>query len=322
MNLTRLGIAAMAGALALTATAQAQNYPTRTIRMVIPFAAGGNTEIIGRIFVPKMAEIIGQQIIIDNRGGAGGTIGSEVVMRAAPDGYTLLMASAGHTINPAMIKKLPYDSVKDFTPIGIVADVPTAFVIHPSLPPKNLKEFIALAKSRPNDIFYSTAGQGTVGHLSAELLISSANIKITAVHYKGSGPSMIDLVGGHVQMQFPSMPAAVPYVASGRLRMIAQTGAKRSPAAPTVPTMIEQGLKDFVVSSGFSMFGPANLPKPIVDRVNAALVQALKDPKVNKTLLDQGAEPNGSTPEAHDKFNRAEIQKWIKVARAAGIQPN
>jgi tripartite-type tricarboxylate transporter receptor subunit TctC len=322
MNLNHLGIAAMTGILALAAPVHAQNYPAKTVRMVIPFAAGGNTDIIGRIFVPKMSEILGQQVIIDNRGGAGGTIGTEVVTRAAPDGYTLLMASAGHTINPAMIKKLPYDSIRDFTPIGIVADVPTAFVIHPSLPPKNLKEFIALAKARPTDIFYSTAGQGTVGHLSAELLISTAKIRITAVHYKGSGPSMIDLVGGHVQMQFPSMPAAVPYVASGRLRMIAQTGAKRSPAAPAIPTMIEQGLKDFVVSSGFSMFGPAKLPKPIVDRVNAALVQALKDPKVNKTLLGQGAEPNGSTPEAHDKFNRAEIQKWIKVARAAGIQPN
>ena len=322
MNLTRLGVAAVAGALALTIPAHAQNYPVRTIRMVIPFAPGGNTDIIGRVFVPKMAEIIGQQIIIDNRGGAGSVIGTEAVMRAAPDGYTLLLASAAHTINPAMIKKLPYDSVKDFTPLGVVADVPTAFVIHPSLPPKNVKEFIALAKARPNDIFYSTAGIGTVGHLSAELLVSTTGIKLTGVHYKGSGPSMIDLVGGHIQMQFPSMPAAVPYVASGRMRMIAQTGEKRSPAAPTVPTMIEQGLKDFIVSSGFAMFGPANLPRPIADRVNAALVQSLKDPRVSKTLLDQGAEPSGSTLDAHDKFNRAEIQKWIKVASAAGIQPN
>ncbi len=320
MNLTRLGVAAVAGALALTIPAHAQNYPVRTIRMVIPFAPGGNTDIIGRVFVPKMAEIIGQQIIIDNRGGAGSVIGTEIVMRAPPDGYTLLLASAAHTINPAMIKKLPYDSVKDFTPISVVADVPTAFVIHPSLPSKNVKEFIALAKARPNDIFYSTAGIGTVGHLSAELLVSTAKIKLTGVHYKGSGPSMTDLVGGHIQMQFPSMPAAVPYVASGRMRMIAQTGEKRSPAAPTVPTMIEQGMKDFVVSSGFAMFGPANLPKAVVDRVHAALVQSLKDPKVNKTLLDQGAEPNGNSPEAHDKFNRAEIQKWIKVARAAGIE--
>lgn len=322
MNVLRFWATAMAGVLAVTAPVCAQNYPAKTIRMVIPFAAGGNTDIIGRIFAPKMAEILGQQIIIDNRGGAGGTIGSEFAARQTPDGYTLLMASAGHTINPAMIKKLPYDSVKDFVPIGIVADVPTAFVIHPSLPPKNLQEFIALAKARPNDIFYSTAGRGTVGHLAAELLISSAKIKITAVHYKGSGPSMIDLVGGHVQMQFPSMPAAVPHVATGKLRMIAQTGEKRSPAAPTVPTMQEQGLKGFVVSSGFSMFAPAGTPKPVIDKVNAALVQALKDPKVSKTLIEQGAEPVGSSPEQHDKFNRAEIQKWIKVARAAGIEAN
>lgn len=321
MKLKQLRIAAAVALIAANCTALAQNYPARTIRMVIPFAPGGNTDIIGRVFVPKMAEIIGQQIIIDNRGGAGSVIGTEIVMRSPPDGYTLLLASAAHTINPAMIKKLPYDSVKDFTPISVVADVPTAFVIHPSLPSKNLKEFIALAKARPNDIFYSTAGIGTVGHLSAELLVSTAKIKLTGVHYKGSGPSMTDLVGGHIQMQFPSMPAAVPYVASGRMRMIAQTGEKRSPAAPTVPTMIEQGMKDFVVSSGFSMFGPANLPKPIVDRVHAALVQSLKDPKVNKTLLDQGAEPNGNSPEAHDKFNRAEIQKWMKVVKAAGIPP-
>ena len=320
MKLNRLRIAAAVALIAANCTALAQNYPARTIRMVIPFAAGGNTDIIGRIFAPKMAEILGQQIIIDNRGGAGGAIGTEIVMRAPPDGYTLLMASAGHTINPSMIKKLPYDSVRDFTPMGIVADVPTAFVLHPSLPPKNLKEFVALAKARPNDIFYSTAGIGTVGHLSAELLISTAKIKLTGVHYKGSGPSMTDLVGGHIQMQFPSMPAAVPYVASNRLRMIAQTGEKRSPAAPTVPTMIEQGMKDFIVSSGFSMFGPANTPKAVVDRVNAALIQALKDPKVSKTLLEQGAEPNGSTPDIHDKFNRAEIQKWIQVVRAAGIE--
>jgi len=324
MNITRFCVAAAAGllAVAVTASVSAQNYPAKTIRMVIPFAAGGNTDIIGRIFAPKMAEILGQQIIIDNRGGAGGTIGTENVARATPDGYTLLMASAGHTINPAMIKKLPYDSVKDFAPIGVVADVPTAFVIHPSLPPKNLKEFIALAKARPNDIFYATAGIGTVGHLAAELLISTTKIKLTAVHYKGSGPSMIDLVGGHVQLQFPSMPAAVPHVATGKLRMIAQTGEKRSPAAPAVPTMQEQGLKDFVVSSGFSMFAPAGTPKPVIGKINAALVQALKDPKVSKTLIDQGAEPVGSSPEAHDKFNRAEIQKWIKVARAAGIEAN
>lgn len=299
--------------------AHAQSYPSKTVRMIVPFAAGGNTDIIARVYAPKMAEALGQQIIIDNRGGAGGTIGTEMAARAVPDGYTLLMVSAGHTINPAMIKKLPYDSVRDFTPIGVVADVPTAFVVHPSLPAKNLKEFIAIAKSRPGEIFYSTAGRGTVGHLSAELLNSVAKIKLTAVHYKGSGPSMIDLVGGHVQMQFPSMPAAVQHVSSGKLRMIAQTGEKRSGAAPTVPTMQESGLKGFVVSSGFAMFAPAGTPRTIIDRVHSALVKALNDPAVKASLAKQGAEVVAGTPAQHDAFNKAEIARWIKVVKDAGI---
>jgi tripartite-type tricarboxylate transporter receptor subunit TctC len=289
--------------------------------MIVPFAPGGNTDIIARVFAPKMGEILGQQIIIENRGGAGGSIGTEIASRAAPDGYTLLTVSAGHTINPAMARKLPYDSVKDFAPIGIIADVPTGFVVHPSLPSKTVKEFIALAKSKPGEINYSTAGRGTVGHLSAELLQSIAKIKLTAVHYKGSGPSMIDLLAGHVQMQFPSMPAALQHSSGGRLRMIAQTGEKRSPAAPNVPTMQEQGLKGFVVSSGFAMFAPAGTPRPIIDRVNAALVKALNDAAVKANLAKQGADVVASTPEQHDKFNRAEIAKWIKVAREAGIEP-
>jgi len=313
-------VCAAAFLAAAPVAALAQAYPTKPVRMVIPFAPGGNTDIIGRIFTPRMGQILGQQIIVDNRGGAGGTIGTDYASRQAPDGYTVIMVSAGHTINPAMIKKLPYDSIKDFVPIGVIADVPTAFVVHPSLPAKNVKAFIAIAKARPGEIFYSTAGRGTVGHLSAELLNSLTGIKLTAVLYKGSGPSMIDLVSGQVQLQFPSMPAAVPHVASGKLRMIGQTGRKRSPAAPTVPTMVEQGIKDFVVSSGFAMFAPAGTPRPIVEKVNAALVKALHDPVVSKTLIDRGAEPVASTPEEHDAFNRAEIAKWIKVARGAGIE--
>ena len=308
-------------ATAVTAPALAQTYPAKPIRMIVPFAPGGNTDIIARVFAPKMGEALGQQLIIDNRGGAGSTIGTEAAARAAPDGYTLITVSAAHTINPAMIKKLNYDSVKDFTPLGIIADVPTALVVHPSLPSKNVKEFIALARQQPGAINYSTAGRGTVGHLAAELLQSVAKVKLTVVHYKGTGQSMIDLVAGHVQMQFPSMPAALQFSSGGRLRMIAQTGEKRSPAVPNVPTMREQGLKDFVVSSGFAMFGPANLPKPIVDRVNGALVKALNDPAVKDNLAKQGADVVASTPDAHDKFNRAEIAKWIKVARGAGIEP-
>ena len=317
----RAGAALFFIAAASAASVHAQNYPVKPVRMVIPFAPGGNTDIIGRVFAPKFGEILGQQIVIENRGGAGGSIGTEIASRAAPDGYTLLMVSAGHTTHPAMAKKLPYDSVKDFAPIGIIADVPTGFVVHPSLPAKNVKEFIAIAKSKPGEINYSTAGRGTVGHLSAELLQSVAKIKLTAVHYKGSGPSMIDLLAGHVQMQFPSMPAALQHSSGGRLRMIGQTGEKRSPAAPNVPTMQEQGLKGFVVASGFAMFAPAGTPRPIIDRVNAALVKALNDPGVKANLAKQGADVVASTPEQHDKFNRNEIAKWIKVAREAGIEP-
>ena len=317
----RRGAAALALALMASAPVYAQSYPAKPIRMIVPFAPGGNTDIIARVFVPRMSEILGQQIIIDNRGGAGGTIGTEAAARAAPDGYTLITVSAGHTINPAMIKKLNYDSVKDFAPIGVIADVPTAFVVHPSLPAKTVKEFIAIARSRPGEINYSTAGRGTVGHLSAELLQSVAKIKLTTVHYKGSGPSMIDLLAGHVQMQFPSMPAGLQHSSGGRLRMIAQTGEKRSPAAPTIPTMQEQGLKGFVVSSGFAMFAPAGTPRPIVDRVNGAMVKALNDPAVKGNLGKQGADVVAGTPEHHDAFNRAEIGKWIKVAREAGIEP-
>jgi tripartite-type tricarboxylate transporter receptor subunit TctC len=318
----RLSVLICAAALtgAFAAGTHAQTYPAKTVRMIVPFAPGGNTDIIARVFAPKMAEALGQQVIIDNRGGAGSTIGTEIAAKSPPDGYTLLMVSAAHTINPAMVKKLPYDSVRDFTPISVIADVPTAFVVHPSLPAKNVKEFLAIAKSRPGEIFYSTAGRGTVGHLSAELLNSVAKIKLTAVHYKGSGPSMVDLVAGNVQMQFPSMPAAVQYTRPGRLRMIAQTGEKRSGAAPDVPTMQEQGLKNFVVSSGFALFAPAGTPRPIVDRVHAALLKALNDPAVKKNLAQQGADIVANTPEQHDAFNKAEIAKWIKVVKEAGIE--
>lgn len=319
---TRAALLALLLAASSAAThAEAAAWPTRPVRMIVPFAPGGGTDIIARMLAPRLSQEFGQHFVVDNRGGAGGTIGTDYAARQAPDGYTLLMVSAGHTINPAMIKKLPYDSIRDFAPIGVIADVPTAFVVHPSLPAKNLKEFVAIARARPGEIFYSTAGPGTVGHLAAELLNSTAGIKLTAVHYRGSGPSMIDLVAGQVQLQFPSMPAAVPHVASGKLRMIAQTGRKRSSAAPNVPTMEEQGLKGFVVSSGFAMFAPAGTPRPIIEKVNAALVKALKDPVVSRALVERGAEPVASTPEEHDAFNRAEIAKWIKVARAAGIEP-
>jgi tripartite-type tricarboxylate transporter receptor subunit TctC len=307
--------------LFVAGAAPAQSYPSKPIRMIVPFVPGGNTDIIARVFAPRMSELIGQQIVVENRGGAGGVIGTEAVARAAPDGYVILMVSAGHTINPAMVKKLPYDSVRDFAPISIIADVPTAFVVHPSLPAKTVKEFIAIARARPGEINYSTAGVGTVGHLAAELLSSMAKIRLVHVPYKGTGQAMVDLVAGHVQMQFPSMPAAIQYVHTGRLRMIAQTGKQRSAVAPGIPTMEEAGLPGFVVSSGFGLMAPAGTARTLIDQLHSALTKTLNDPKVKDNLAQQGAEVVASTPEDYDQFNRAEIAKWIKVVKAAGITP-
>ena len=320
-NRIRGALCAFGVALLAHDAASAQPYPTRPVRMIVPFPPGGNTDIIARIVAPKMGEHLGQQIVIDNRGGAGSVIGTELAARAPADGYVLLMVSAAHTINPAMAKKLPYDAVKDFTPISLVADVPTVFVTHPSLPVKTVKEFLALARKHPGELHYSTAGRGTVGHLAGELLSSIAKINIVHVPYKGSGPSVIDLMAGHVQLQFASMPAVINFARAGKLRLIAQAGAKRSPAAPETPTMVESGVPGFVLSSGFSVYGPANLPRPIVDRVHAAIKTAVSSADIRNQLSGQGADPVGSTPEELDRFNRTEIEKWIKVARGAGIEP-
>ncbi|MBC7778493.1 MAG: tripartite tricarboxylate transporter substrate binding protein [Proteobacteria bacterium] len=320
-GISRALIVCSIAAAAVPVATHAQGYPTRPVRLVVPFAPGGNTDILARVITPRMSETLGQTVIIENRGGAGGVIGTDVVARAAPDGYTLLMVSASHVINPAMVKKLPYDSIKDFQPISLVADVPTALVVHPSLPVKNVKDLIALGRKRPEQLHFSTSGRGTVGHLSGELLNAAAQVKFVHVPYKGAGPALVDLVAGQIEFQFASMPAVVQFVRSGKLRLIAQTGEKRSPAAPDTPTMQEAGLSGFVVSSGFGIFGPAGTPRPIVDRVNGAIRAALGSAEVKKLFAEQGADPIGSTPEEYDAFNRAEIVRWQKAAREANIQP-
>jgi len=301
--------------------ATAQAFPNRPLRVVNPAAPGGNSDVFFRLLQPKMTEVLGQQLVIDYRVGAGGTIGGEVVAKSAPDGYTTGLMAASFVINPAMIKKMPFNTLKDFTALGLIVDVPSGLVVHPSLPVRNLKEFITLAKKRPGELFYSTSGRGTVGHLSGELLNSMAGTKLVHVPYKGAGPAAIDLVAGQVQLQFASMPLLTGYIAAGRLRLIAQTGAKRSEYAPEIPTMEEAGLPGFVVRSGFSFVGPAGLPKPIADKLNLAMVTAVKDPENRKTLVKLGADPMGSSIEEHDSYIKSEIPKWIKMARDAGIDP-
>ena len=313
---------AIAGAMAMIAiAADAQTFPVKPVRMVNPAAPGGNSDIFFRLLQPKMSEVLGQPLVMDYRPGAGGTVGGEVVARSAPDGYTTGIMAASFVINPAMIRKMPYDTVKEFTPLGIIVDVPTALVVHPSLPARNVKQLIALAKASPEQIFYSTSGRGTVGHLAGELLNSSAGIKLVHVPYKGAGPAVIDLVAGHIQMQFASVPLLVGHVKSGKLRMIAQTGEKRAALAPDVPTMDESGMRGFVVKSLFGFVGPAGIPRPAVDKLNAALVAAIREPENQKALIANGAEPIGSTPEEHASSIRLEIEKWKKVAKDAGIEP-
>jgi tripartite-type tricarboxylate transporter receptor subunit TctC len=306
---------------ALAAAAGAQPFPAKPIRVVNPAAPGGNSDIFFRILSPKMSEILGQPVIIDYRPGAGGTIGADITAKSPPDGYTTALVAASFVINPSLIRKLPYDTVKDFTPLGLVVDVPSAVVVHPSLPARNIREFIALAKSRPGQINFSSSGPGTVGHLTGELLNATVNIKVVHIPYKGIGPGVIDLVAGHVQLSFPSIPVVIGHVHSGRLRMIAHTGSGRVPAAPDVPTVAESGVPGFVVSSGFSLVGPARIPRPIAEQLNGALARALQDPANRKALIDGGANPVGNTIDEHGAYIKSEIEKWRRAAKAAGIQP-
>ena len=320
--LLSLGIVFFLLAVALSISPEAMAaYPDKPIRLVVPFPAGGNTDIVSRAIGNELSKNLGVSVVIENRGGAGGSLGSEIVAKAPADGYTIMMVSASHVINPSMQKRLPYDTIRDFAGISLVADVPTVLVVHPSLPVKTLKELLAYAKANPGKLNYASSGNGTVGHLSGELLKSMAQIKMEHVPYKGNGPAMTDLLGGHVQLLFSSLPSALPHIQSGMLRSIVMTGAKRSEAAATIPTMAEAGLPGFEVSTGFGLFAPAKTPRPIINKLHAEVVKAMKMPEVRERLASQGAEPVGSTPEEYDAFVKTEIAKWAKVCKDAGIKP-
>lgn len=301
--------------------AMAQAYPTKPIRILNPASPGGNSEVFFRLLQKDMSEAIGQNFVMDYRPGAGGTIGGDIIARSAPDGYTTGLVAASFVINPSTYKNLPFDTIKDFTGLGIIVDVPSGLVVHPSLPVKNVKELIALAKSHPNQIFYSSSGRGGIGHLAGEMLNSAAKIKLVHVPYKGAGPAVIDLIAGNVQLLFASMPLLFGHVKAGRLRMIAQTGEKRSLSAPNTPTMEESGLRGYVVRSMFGFVGPAGIPRPIAEKLNHAMASAVKKPENSKFLVERGADPVGSTLEEHAAAIQSEVAKWHKVAKAAGIDP-
>jgi tripartite-type tricarboxylate transporter receptor subunit TctC len=306
---------------AVFSPAQAQQYPTKPVRLVVPAAPGGGTDITARIIAPKLSEQLGQQVVVENRAGAGTMIGSEAVARAAPDGYTLLMGISTLAINPAMYKKVPYDALKDFAPISQVVSLPNVLVTHPSLPAKTVKELVAFARARPGQLNYASAGVGTNPHLSMELFLAMTGLKMTHVPYKGAGPGLVDTVAGHVSVMTPSIISGLPHVRGGRLRALGVTSAKRAGGVPDIPTIAEAGVPGYDAVQWFGVLAPTATPRAIVVRLHGEIVRVLQAADVKGRLSGDGADPVGSSPEEFAAFLRAETAKWAKVVKDAGIQP-
>jgi tripartite-type tricarboxylate transporter receptor subunit TctC len=297
----------------------AQNYPTKPVRLVVPSSPGGGTDITARILAPKLSELLGQQVVVENRPGAGTTIGNEHVARATPDGYTLLMGISTLAINAAVYKKLGYDALRDFAPISQAVSVPNVLVVHPSLPTKTVREFIAFAKARPGKLPAGSAGVGTNPHLSLELFNTMAGIDLLHVPYKGSGQGLVGLLGGEVAVMFPSLPTVISQVRAGRLRALGVTTERRSQVLPEVPSIAEAGLPGYEATQWFGVLAPAGTPHPIIARLHEDVVAALRSPQVTKTLLNEGAEVVASSPEEFARYLKSETEKWAKVVKAAGV---
>ena len=308
--------------LCSTSSAHAQTaYPARPIRFVVPFTPGGSGDVFARPIAQKMSESLGQQVIVENRPGSGGVIGSEVVAKAPPDGYTIMMGlTANVVINPALYAKLPYDPARDFAPVTLVATGPYVLVVPPSLPASNVKQLLALARARPGELAYVSFGSGSMGHLAGELFSSMAGVKLLHVPYKTLGQGLTDLVSGQVQLLFHGIASAQPHVRSGKLRAIAVSGAKRSPAMPQVPTVSESGVKGFEVTGWYGVFVPAGTPQDIIGRLHKEVVRALSLPDVRERLSTEGAELVGNSPAEFDAFVRRELPKWAKIVKLSGAK--
>jgi tripartite-type tricarboxylate transporter receptor subunit TctC len=316
-----LALLASFALLGLASPVSAEDYPVRPVTLVVPFPPGGSTSIVARIVADKMSDTLGQQIVIDNRGGAGGTVATRQVARTAPDGYTILLAYSGTlATGPSLYPDVGYDPRTDFAPIGLIGAAPTVLVVYPSFPPQSLKELIAFAKANPGTINYSSAGIGTVGHIAGELLATLTDIKIVHVPYKGTGPALTDLLGGHVNMSFTPIPAAIGHVRSGALRALAVTSEQRSDLAPEIPTAAEAGLPGLVAELRYGLVAPAGTPQPIIERLNRALNAALDTASVRQQLATEGAQPLPSTPHDYAVDIDREENKWSKVVRTSGAK--
>ena len=302
-----------------TALAQTM-YPDKPLRFVVPYPPGGGTDVIARIVQERFGAALGQAIIIDNKGGAGGSVGSELVARAAPDGYTVLFTLSSHTINPAIYPKLSFDTIKDFEAIGTVASLPQILVANPQVPANTVAELVALAKAKPELLAYASVGNGSPGHLAGELFKLRTGTQMTHIPYRGGGPAVVDVISGQVPLLWVSIPAAAQFVKAGKLRALAVSTLKRSAAFRDVPTVQESGVPDFEVDSWYAMFVPARTPQPVIERLNRALNSVLSDATIREKLLAQGAEGVGGTPQALARIVAAELPKWAKLAKDANIK--
>jgi len=307
-------LALLAGLLAPSAISA--GYPEKPVRLIVPFSAGGATDVLARALSNKLEQALGTNIVVDNRGGAGSTLGAGIAARTPPDGYTLMLTSPSYTFTPTIYgKKLPYDALKDFTPITIMASVPHVLVVHPSMPVKNFSQFRALARKHPREILFSSGGHGSNLHLSTEYFAYTAKIKLLHVPYKGGGPGQIALMSGEVQMMLPAITPALSFIKSGRMRALAVTSKERSPALPELPALNESGLPGFDKAYWAGLFAPSGVPQPILDRIYQAAVKALQDPEIVKWLNAQGARPVGNPPSEFKAFVHSEIKAWAKLIR-------
>jgi tripartite-type tricarboxylate transporter receptor subunit TctC len=301
-------------------SALAQDYPSRPIRYIVPQAPGGSSDTLARMITQRAADGLGQPVVVDNRPGATGIIGAEVVARANADGYTLLQAATSHATNPAMQTKLPYDSLRDFAPISLLSQQPNIWIVHPSVPAKNMKELIAYVKSRPGQLNFGSSGTGGSQHLAGELLKGMAGIDMVHIPYKGSPPALVDLMAGRVPIMSSTMPPVLPHIRSGKVRALAVTSARRSPALPDLPTVAESAVPGYEAIAWQGLLAPAGTPRPAIARIHSEFARVLRQPEVVARLGEQGYETVASTPEWFAAYTKTEIAKWSKVIKAAGIK--
>ncbi len=314
-----LGMAALG---AVISTAAAAGYPDRPVRVIMPSLPGGGSDTTMRLIAPKLGDYLGQQVIVDNRAGVSGNLGAELASRAAPDGHTLVSLFASHTSNVAVMKKVPFDVVRDFAPISLMVTLPNVIVSHPSLPAKTVRDLIAFAKARPGQLQYATAGVGSNAHLSMVLFLNMTGLQMIHIPYKSSPQGVIDVVAGHVPLMSANIVVALPHIKSGRMRAYGVTSAKRSGAAPDIPTISESGLPDFEAFQWYGLLAPAGTPREVITKLHAGVLLALQDQGIRKRLIDDGADPAPSaSPEEFGALIRSEVAKWAKVVKAAGIQP-